>query len=102
MSHTINQLNNNLCFFVSFTIVNYVAGGESVLPTEFPAPITQIDAVVFGTVPATGNSLATPLLPLLEGGKVKLIRWVGGVPTEIPTTNALNATVWAVVHTNQV
>jgi hypothetical protein len=56
-----------------------------------------LDGLIFGTVPPNQNSLAVPLVPILSSGKIMLYRFVSGVPTEIPTTNALNAVISALI-----
>lgn len=94
MSHTINSGGSNVQA-ITATIVNYVVGGEQFTIAEFG--IRNILGVILGTVPASANSLAVPLFPVLDAGKVKLFRFVAGVPTEIPATNNLNAILTAII-----
>lgn len=96
MSHTLSQNAPDILAFVKLTIVNYVAGGEAVNPSEVSMS-GVIDGVIFGTVPAGQNSLAVPLFPLLNAGKVMLFRFVSGAPVEIPPTTALNAIIPCIV-----
>lgn len=92
MSHTDQNTSSIQTVPFAFTIVNYATGGEAVSPTEFGGA-TPITGVVFGDVPPGLNSLGITLFPLLVAGKVTLREFSGGVFTEIPTTNNLNATV---------
>lgn len=80
---------------VLLTIQNYATGGEPVSASEVSAQ--SVRGVVMGTVPPTANSLAVPLLPILDGGKIKLFQFSGGSFVEIPPTTALNAQVSAVI-----
>jgi len=97
MSHTFNGIFNISGFvaFASMTIVNYTSGGETINASEFE--FAGINGFLLGMVPAASNSLGVPLFA--EGKisaistKVKLYHFVSGVPTEIPTTTALNALV---------
>lgn len=101
MSHTITKNSSiaGIAAIVTVTIQNYISGGETFTLNEFLIPPSGFLGAIFGTVPASGNSLAVPLFPLLDAGKVKLFRFVAGVPTEIPTTNNLNASVIAFLLT---
>ena len=96
MSHTFSKLNVEQFVPASLTIIDYTSGGEAVTLNELGA--AGIDGAIFGQVPPAQNSLGVPLFPILNAGKVVLIRFVGGVPTEIPTTVGLNALVFALVH----
>ena len=82
------------------TIVNYVAGGEVVPPSELPQT-NAVDALIMGTVPPSQNSLGVALFPLLSGGKIMLFRFVSGAPVEISSTTALNAVIPCLVHVSQ-
>jgi hypothetical protein len=99
MSHTLNSVNTNTPpTSVQLTINNYATGGEQVTSAELYSPLTQtITAVYFATIPAGQNSLGIPLFPVLTNGKIFLGRVSGGVVSEIPATNNLNAVVNALV-----
>ena len=100
MSHSIlSTVNPGAFVFIQVQIVNYVVGGEAVTASEFH--IGAVDAVLFATIPASQNSLAVPLFPILESGKIKLYRFVSGAPSEISATTNLNATMSALVHVSQ-
>lgn len=94
MSHTLNIENG--CQIVSMTIQNYTSGGEQVTLAELGNRLA-IDGVILSNIPASANSLGVPLFPILDGGKVKLFRFVSGSPAEIPTTANLNASLVAII-----
>lgn len=94
MSHSINNFSpSDVTLKVGqLTIVNYTVGGEAVNPLV-DLGVSRIGGAILGTVPAGQNSLAVPLFPILSGGNILLFRFVAGVPTEIPSTTALNAVI---------
>jgi hypothetical protein len=96
LSHSLQLLSSDSWQSAQLTIINYVVGGESVLPSELDA--STIDGVIFAEVPPGQNSLNALLFPVLNAGKIMLFRFVAGVPTEIPATSALNAIITALVH----
>lgn len=99
MSHTLTQLNENQVQYVKLVIQNYATGGEAVAISELGTDgALGVDGVMLATVPAGQNSLAVPLFPVLSAGKIVLFQFVGGTPTEIPPTTALNANVFGIVH----
>lgn len=100
MSHSIQNLVTGRLAPGKLTIVDYVAGGEVVASSEIPNTVT-IDLVFLGTVPATQNSLAVPLFPLLNAGKIMLFRFTAGAPAEVSATVGLNAVVPFLVHVSQ-
>lgn len=98
MSHTIlfnTNYNAGSLIPVQLTIVNYVSGGEAVSSADVNG--VTVDGVIFAQVPPAKNSLNVVLFPILDGGKIRLFQFVGGVPTEIPSTTALNAVIVALV-----
>lgn len=96
MSHSITAEGGTNVSFVIVTILNYVSGGEAFTAAEFN--LTKINGFILGQVGPGSNSLGVPLFPVVDGGKVKLFQFVGGAPTEIPTTNNLNAAVPALLY----
>lgn len=96
MSHTIAPYNGDTLRFVIVTIVNYVVGGEPVSASD--AGVNGVDAVIFGTIPPSANSLGVPLFPILYGSNIKLFKFVSGAPVEIATTSNLNAIIPCLVH----
>lgn len=96
MSHTDSPANGDALKFLLLTVVNYTAGGEPVTAND--AGVKAVDAVFFGTVPASQNTLAVPLFPLLDGGNIKLFQFVSGSPVEIATKVGLNAVIPCIVH----
>ena len=98
MSHTNAVHQEQQVRLIQTTVNNYVSGGETYTAAEF-----NVDAVLgllFGTVPASANSLSVPLFPVLDGGKIKLFQFVSGTPTEIATTSGLNAVITALIWSN--
>lgn len=95
MSHTISTriVSSAAIGYAKVVIVDYAAGGETFSNPALEFNVGQILGVVLGTVHPSQNSLGTALFPILNGNKVQLYRLVSGVPAEIPTTAALNATI---------
>jgi hypothetical protein len=90
MSHTLSQL-SSLTVFATVTIIDYPAGGEPV--SVVGLNYNNFLGVCLGQVPPSQNSLNVPLFSVLDGGKIRLFRFVSGAPQEIPATSGLNAVV---------
>lgn len=99
MSHTrtyTTNVNVGGLLPVQLLIQDYTSGGELVSLADVPGA-NSVSGVVFGTVPSSQNSLGTPLIPVLDAGKIRLYQFTTGSPVEVITTIGLNATVTAIV-----
>lgn len=97
MSHVLNT-NQTFAFkaVVNTTIINYATGGEAFTAAELG--MVAVGAVLFMMVDPTQNSLGAMLLPILVGGKVKLINTA--TLAEVAPTAGLNAVITAVIYGN--
>lgn len=97
MSHSLVSLGiSPPLWYIQVTIPNYVAGGETILQSEVDAQLTGKQVLLIFSQCAPGqNSLGAVLLPILDGGKIKLIRL--STQAEIASTTALNAVFMAIV-----
>ncbi len=88
---------------MSFTIINYTAGGNGeVFTTQEIGAANGSQGVICALCPPALNSLGVMLFPELvpinsTSGGFKMMQLVSGALVEIPTTTALNATITALV-----
>jgi hypothetical protein len=87
------------CALVTFTINDYVVGGEFLNVEEVLPGMGTINGMVIGVVPPTQNSMAIPLLPTMEANGKIVLRRVNASGAEIPSTVGLNAKITLVVRT---
>ena len=88
MAHTITYTPARFSGIFTVTVTNYVAGGESFTLADFALNALPVLPVVNAS---NRNSLNALLFPLVVGGNLKLFQISGGVFSELPTTNGINA-----------
>src|SRR5580704_9262069 len=83
---------------ITFTIINYVSGGNGEVFTTTELGISSAQGVIVALCPPALNSLGVALFAELvpinsTSGGFKLMQLISGALVEIPTTSNLNATL---------